>query len=316
MTSPAAMDISVVIPTYNHARFLAQAIESALNQTYPVREVIVVDDGSTDNTPAVAAAFGDRIRYIRQENSGPSRARNRGIREARYPWIALLDSDDWWLPEKIRLEREALARDPDATLVYSSVYWVRQDGSWELRRALPPHRLWPRLRYHQCVLGSDSVVLVRRDALLEAGGFDETLIACEDWDLWVRLRVRHRFVCVHEPIAAIRIEPDSLSADGPRMLLHAERIMEGTLLLGLKGFSRWSWRRRIRAADLYRAALIARDAGAQDERALLVKSLRQWPSPFLIPARWTALVQNLLGPARYAVLSKPYRQMCGRWSRS
>jgi glycosyltransferase involved in cell wall biosynthesis len=276
----------------------------------------VVDDGSTDNTPAVVARFGDRVRYIRQENSGPSRARNRGIREARYPWIALLDSDDWWLPDKIRLQKEAHERDPSAALVYSSVYWIRQDGTWELRRALPPHRLWPRLRYHQCVLGSDSVVLVRRDVLLEAGGFDETLIACEDWDLWVRLRLRHRFVRVSEPIAAIRIEPDSLSADAPRMLLHAERILETTLLLGLKGFSRWSWRRRIRGADLYRAALIARDAASPEDRTLLLKSLLQWPSPFLLPARWPALVQNLLGPNRYAILSRPYRQLAARWSRS
>jgi len=309
------MEISVVIPTYNHARFLAQAIESALSQTYPVCEVIVVDDGSTDNTREIVAGFGDRVRYIYQDNSGPSRARNRGIREARFPWIALLDSDDWWLPEKLRLQTEALERDPGAVLVYSSVYWVRQDGTWELRRALPPNRLWPRLRYHQCVLGSDSVVLVRRDALLEAGGFDETLIACEDWDLWVRRGVRPRFTCVSEPIAAIRIEPDSLSADGSRMLLHAERIMEGTLLLGLTGFRRWCWRRRIRGADLYRAALNARDAGLREERQLLLKSLAQWPSPLLLPARWPALVQNLLGPGRYSRLSRPYRQLATRWCR-
>lgn len=315
MSASGEVEISVVIPGYNHARFLAQAIESVLDQSYPVREVIVVDDGSTDNTREIAAGFGDRIRYIYQDNSGPSRARNRGIREARYPWIALLDSDDWWLPEKIRLQTEALEREPGAVLVYSSVYWVRQDGTWELRRALPPNRLWPRLRYHQCVLGSDSVVLVRRDALLEAGGFDETLIACEDWDLWVRLGVHHRFTCVSEPVAAIRIEPDSLSADGARMLLHAERILEGTLLLGLTGFRRWCWRRRIRGADLYRAALNARDAGLHEERLLLLKSLAQWPSPLLLPARWPALVQNLLGPGRYSRLSKPYRQLAARWGR-
>ncbi len=310
------MDVSVVIPTYNRAHLIARAIESVLAQTHPVREIIVVDDGSTDGTRQVVESFGGIVRYVHQENAGPSSARNRGIREARCRWVALLDSDDWWLADKIRLQFEALIRDPGAALVYTSVYWVRPDGTRELRRALAPDRLWPRLRYQQCVEGSDSAVLVRRDALLAAGGFNETLIACEDWDLWVRLRARHRFTCVDEPVVAIGIEPDSLSSNVPRMRMHAERILEGTLLTGLAGLARWSWRRRIRGADLYRAGLIARDAGSPEERSLLVESLVQWPSPAFMPARWAALVQNLLGPARYAMLSKPYRQLAARWGRS
>ncbi|HVX68024.1 MAG TPA: glycosyltransferase family 2 protein [Bryobacteraceae bacterium] len=314
MSAVTAMDISVVIPTYNRAHLISEAIESALSQEPPVREVIIVDDGSTDNTAEVVAGFKDRVRYIRQDNGGPSCARNRGIREARYTWIGLLDSDDWWLPGKVALHQQVLARKPDAALMYNSFYWVSPDGTRELQRAVAPERLWPRLRYEQCV-GSTGI-LVRRDVLLEAGGFDESLITCEDWDLWIRLLPRCRFACVREPAAAIRLVPESLSSDVERMLSHTERILEQRLLAGLEGFSRWCWRRRIRAADVYRAGLIARGAGDARERALLIRSLYQWPSPFFKPARWAALAQNLLGPARYAVLSKPYRQAREKWSRA
>src|SRR5258706_1971108 len=114
--------ISAVIPTYNRSQVLKRAIESVIAQTRPVDEIVVVDDGSTDETASTVAAFGDQVRYIHQHNQGISGARNTAIRAASGDWIALLDDDDEWLPEKVRKQEEAIASCPDAVLVYSN-YW-------------------------------------------------------------------------------------------------------------------------------------------------------------------------------------------------
>jgi hypothetical protein len=154
--------------------------------------------------------------------------------------------------------------------------------------------LWPALRYQNCVSGG-SAVLVRKDVVVEAGCFDEGLRACEDWDLWVRLAVNYweRFVAVHEPVLVIRAASTTMSADYIRMTHNTEKILEKTLLQGLDGLSRSCWRRRIRSADLYRAAISARYWSDRMERALLGKSLLQWPSPFFIAPRLRALQINL-----------------------
>ncbi len=118
-----SMRISVVIPAYNAGRYIGRAIDSVLAQTRPAEEIIVVDDGSTDNTAEIAGAYGDRIRFIRQENAGASVARNTGIAAATGNWIAFLDADDEWLPEKLRLQTEHLERNPDLT--WTTANYVR-----------------------------------------------------------------------------------------------------------------------------------------------------------------------------------------------
>jgi len=115
------MRVSAIIPCYNYGKYLPRAIDSILAQTRPVSEILVVDDGSTDNTREVATSYGDRVQYIFQQNQGRAAARNHGMREATGDWIALLDADDWWFPEKIELQLKAAAARPEAVLVYTGI---------------------------------------------------------------------------------------------------------------------------------------------------------------------------------------------------
>lgn len=134
--------VAAVIPTYNSAHLIRRALDSVVAQTRPVDEIIVVDDGSTDNTEEVVKAYAG-VRYIRQENSGAAIARNNGIFAAQSEWIAFLDADDEWLPDKILRLTEAAG---DYGVAYSN-YWIEESGRRTLTRCIPSDRLWPSIRY-------------------------------------------------------------------------------------------------------------------------------------------------------------------------
>jgi len=183
--------VSCIIPTHNRAAFLADAISSALAQTYENLEVIVVDDASTDNTSDVVAAFNDgRITYLRHSmNKGGSAARNTGILTSRAEYVAFLDDDDEWLPEKIAKQMKVLRSSaPEVGCVYTG-YWDvdRSSGSY-VGKQIPNRRgdLAKELQLENCI-GSTSSVLVKRECLNEAGLFDESLPCSQDYDLWLRL---------------------------------------------------------------------------------------------------------------------------------
>ena len=286
------MWISAVIPSYNYGRYLGRAVESVLTQTHPVDEIIVVDDGSTDNTKEVAASFGDKIRYVYQKNKGLSAARNTGIREAKGDWIAFLDADDWWDKDKIRLQLEVAATDPKIGLVYTKSCFVSPDGIQTPILLIRPDRLWPALRYSNRVSGSGSAVIARRDLLLIENGFDETLTACEDWDMWVRMSRRCRFGFVPQLLTMIAATPNSMSTDHTRMLTNLEKIVDRTLISDLSGVDRWACRRRVWAAQLFSGSVSARVCGPAEERSLLLQSVRRWPSPFFMPRRYLAILLN------------------------
>ncbi len=182
--------VSTVVTSYNKAPYLAEAIDSALAQDYPHQEILVIDDGSTDHTPEVAGAYKDRIRYIRQENRGPSGAKNRGILEARGEFIAFLDGDDRWRPGKLVKQLECFHNNPAVSLVYAdrAVFRggvilrpsLRSEGQ-ELYRGhvLDQLLMWMVIPF--------SSTMVRRKCLIEAGLFDERWRAADDFDLWLRI---------------------------------------------------------------------------------------------------------------------------------
>ena len=185
------MQISVVIPSYNRLPTLVRAIESVITQTSPVDEIILVDDGSSDDTATEVALLYPQVKVITQQNQGVSSARNVGIKQARGDWIALLDSDDCWLPDKIERIGEAHREHPHISLFHSDEIWIRngvrvnamkkhtKSGGWIFQQCLP-----------LCVI-SPSAAVIKRDLLDVVGLFDESLPACEDYDLW--LRICHRF---------------------------------------------------------------------------------------------------------------------------
>jgi GT2 family glycosyltransferase len=188
--------VSVVIPAYNAASWIAEAIESALDQSVPPREVIVVDDGSTDDTGRVADRFLPRVRVLRKPNGGPAAARNFGIAAASGTWIALLDADDRWLPQK--LERQLALAGPDVALVHTL-------ETGETRLEVPERLTFEDLWQSNWI--ANSSVLVRREIVLALGGFDEDpkLKSVEDYHFWLRLAATGaRIVLCREPLTIYR----------------------------------------------------------------------------------------------------------------
>ncbi len=172
--------VSVVIPAYNSAKYVGNAIESALAQTYPATEIIVVDDGSTDNIAEVVNKYAAPVKLIRQSNGGPGAARNLGVRESNGEWIALLDADDTWLPNKLERQMRTKYADEVGVIHSFAVGDIRTE-------CIPDEATFEDLWYQNCVANSSA--LIRRTAFDSVGGFDEdrALIAVEDYNLWLRI---------------------------------------------------------------------------------------------------------------------------------
>lgn len=286
------MTVTAVIPTYNCAHLLGRAIDSVLGQTRPVDELIVIDDGSSDETLDVIARYDNQVRYIFQENRGVSAARNRGIAEAQSAWIAFLDSDDEWLPNKIKLQCGTLWVHPDAVLCYAPYWWVEIGGTAKLRPCVPVDSLWPAIRLRNPF--PPSVVMVQKSALQQVGGFNERLGGGEDWDLFIRMAARYKFASVDEPLLRHYEVLSSASFNEARMLPDTLSMVDSSLLINLSGWRRALWRRRIRSLLYYQGAISAR-YGRRPAAWFLAKSFLNWPSPFFEPNRLKTLAAALLG---------------------
>jgi glycosyltransferase involved in cell wall biosynthesis len=281
-TTDSGVRISVVIPAYNAARFLPRCLASVFAQTLKPDEVIVVDDGSTDDTAALAAALGARV--ISRPNGGLSAARNTGIQNASSEWIALLDADDLWAPEK--LERQVACIRPETVLVYTGIRFFDDHGSRGEKPAIDPVAATKMLRYCNPI---PCTYLVRREALLLDGGYREDIRSLEDWEMLVRLQKVGKFEAVADPLTSVYLHPGSLSADPEGMLRWLDLIVEKTLVADQHGVNRWAWRRRIWATQLCSAGLIARDNGLKSDLRYFFLSLCTWPSPFWEPRRFAML---------------------------
>ena len=224
--------VSVVIPTYNRARTIGRAVDSALAQTYADLEVIVVDDGSTDDTQQVLARYGDAIRVLYQENQERRVARNNGIRHACGEYIAFLDSDDLWLPNKLRRQVALLDRHPEVGLVYGQMFPIDPDGTWHLRptRCTGWGQPGPAMIFEQLVMRNlipTPTVVARKACFDHVGGFDPSLTCSEDWDLWLRIAVHYEIAFMPEPLAGATFYPDiPTRLDGYRSEENRIRLLE------------------------------------------------------------------------------------------
>lgn len=211
--------VSVVIPCYNHAQYLGAAIQSVLAQTYRDFQIIVVDDGSTDDTAQVAGGFGTAVRYVFQPNAGLSAARNTGIRVSCGEYLAFLDADDLWLPNFLATLVPRLDRDTRLGAVYSGSRFVDEEGHFQPQRIT---RTVPADRLHATLTSGDffpaHAVLVRKSVLNSVGFFDESLCASEDWDMWLRVSAKYPFAGISSVLALYRMHGDSMSGDLGRML--------------------------------------------------------------------------------------------------
>lgn len=210
------MHIDVIIPTYNNAHFLTEAIASVQQQTYAPTQIIVVDDGSKDDTEAVVASLKDHstipIVYIKKENGGPNSARNVGLAHATAELVAFLDADDRWEPNKLEKQITLFEKDTEQTLglVYGNYKTIDTTGSD--RPDIPTVPLNPNIKGYtfeallpgNLILGSASNVLIQRSVFATVGTFDETLRVGEDWDMWLRIAKEFRIDYVDEVLVAIR----------------------------------------------------------------------------------------------------------------
>ncbi len=192
--------ISVIVPTYNRVHQLSRALDSILCQSCSPKEIIVVDDGSTDETSALMTSEYPEIVFIQQQNTGVSSARNVGIKRASGDWIAFLDSDDEWLPEKLEIQMKVLYENPEIKICHTNEIWIRNGkrvnpkkkhekfGGWIFQKCLP-----------LCCI-SPSSVIIHKSIFREIGLFDYSLPVCEDYDLWLRITARNSVLYIDEPL--------------------------------------------------------------------------------------------------------------------
>ena len=192
--------VSVIIPTFNRADWIKYAIDSVLNQTYSNFELIIVDDGSTDNTRDVIAQYGDSIRYFFQENKGPAAARNLGIINARGSYICFLDSDDQWLKQKLEEQIKLVVVNPEIKVCYTNEIWIRRGVRVNPRKI---HQKFSGWIYQRCLplcIISPSSVMVHQHVFEKVGLFDEKMTVCEDYDLWLRVSHHYPITFIEKPL--------------------------------------------------------------------------------------------------------------------
>lgn len=269
--------VSVIIPAYNAEPFIEDTVRSVLDQTFSDLEVILVDDGSTDGTVARLEKFGDRIRVERQGNGGVAKARNTGVRIATGEWIAFLDADDLWLPDK--LERQLAA--PSAVMVYSDRYNIGARGELpELQSLVTPMHggdVFVTLLTDGNFITNTSV-MVRRALFEQMGGFFTGLNGTEDWDLWIRIAEQHAIHFVNEPLVRYRFHPGGISRNYRRMGRERRMVIARALDLPRGRALDWRTRRQIWAETWRTNGYEAGRAGARGQALLdYARAAAAWP---------------------------------------
>lgn len=271
--------VSIVIPAYNAAWCVGRAIDSVLAQTWPHLDLIVVNDGSTDRTTDVVAAYGARLTCVDQPNAGMSAARNAGIAAARGEYIAFLDADDRWQPEKLARQMDLMRASDDLAFCSAAARFESPDGDGLGEWSCPPGgsaTLADIFRNHAAIAGGASSVLARTALVRELGGFDAALRGAEDTDLWIRLTARGRFACIPEPLVVVLKHPQSVSRNyesmrrGSLTMLRKNRSLLPRELQGafwretyagfLCDYAKWAYRQgetRLAVGDVIAAAATA-----------------------------------------------------------
>jgi glycosyltransferase involved in cell wall biosynthesis len=278
--------VSVVIPAYNYALYLERAVRSALAQEHRPLDVIIVDDGSTDDTPELGrrlAVESSSVRYIRQENAGLSAARNTGIRAALHPFVAFLDADDEWLPSMLCTAIAAFrAQPPETGLVACNSFRIDSHGAvvGEKRTASRGDRSFTAADILLKTRFMPSCVVARRSCFDTAGFFDTTLLSSEDRDMWLRIAATHGVVYLDRSLVRIR-------KHGRNMSRHADRMRQAMRTVRQKAFrsrivppGRIGFRLRVLAVDHFQAGWMYWDEGRRARASLhAAASLLFWPLP-------------------------------------
>jgi glycosyltransferase involved in cell wall biosynthesis len=274
--------VSVVIPTYNYGRFVTDAVESVLAQTYRDFEIIVVDDGSSDDTQTKLEAYLDRIISIRQENQGCSAARNAGIKAAKGDWVAFMDADDLWHPRKLEIQMAYLARHPDVSMVASDhsqgfhLGWLEIPSDSEV----PAERIGLEDIAVRSRFGPSGVI-VRKECFDKVGVFDPDLRSVEDREMWMRIACHYHIENLKLPLWWYRIHGASMCYVVSRMISFERKVLERTF--AMHPLLKKKWRTRLKAFSYYHrsAAYMYSTAGMHIQAlAQVLWSLAVWPLPY------------------------------------
>lgn len=265
--------VSVVIPAYNYAHYLPTAINSALRQDYPRVEVIVVDDGSTDNTSEITEAYGDRIRCIRKVNAGLSAARNTGIEAASHPFIAFLDADDEWLPNALSVAMREFALAPETLSVVSSQS-IFMDPEGQIVPFKSRVGGLPReISFADVLLKSrfsPSSVVARKSVFQECGMFDPLMRSSEDRDMWIRIAAKHKVVQLRERLLYVRDHASSMSKNTDRMKANMRITFKKAFAMKARGGSGLLVRLRVGSFFHFQIAWMYFDEGRR------LAALKEW----------------------------------------
>lgn len=217
--------VSVVIPAYNAEKYLREAVDSALAQSYPECEIVVVDDGSTDGTGAILDGYGNRIRVIRQVNSGSAAACNAGVAAATGAWIAFLDADDVWLPDKLSRQVEQCGHAP---ISHTDSVCFGESLGREVRRSTFEQPYSGFVLEHLLVRNfiTKSSVMVRRELFMACGGFETNFPGVEDWPLWLQICARNELAYLPEVVLRYRVHMKSKSMESRKTMRDHLRIIE------------------------------------------------------------------------------------------
>jgi len=315
----AAATFSVIIPVYNGAATIARAVESVLGQTYPALELIIVDDGSTDETARVIAGFGQRVVYLHQKNAGVSAARNNGARLAKGEWLAFLDADDWYYPDRLHWHADWVARDPNLDFLTGDYDYRRSDGSL-INRSMEITEAGAHLlkkangarevlmsaneleRFVENHFGDTHTLSVPRRTFMHLGGYPVGKAVCEDVNFLIRLcAVSNRVGVICEPMGVYLIRPDSATRSNPlrsqRLTLEALRPLKRGLASAPRAIKR-GYRGRLRRARLNLAYALLRQRQGLQAIGSVMASLLENPGLATLRDVGSVALGALLGHAR------------------
>ncbi len=282
--------VSVIIPTYNYGKYIEKAIDSVFAQTYRDFEIIVVDDGSTDNTrEIIETRYKDKVRYFYQKNKGAPAARNKGIKESRGEYLAFLDADDWFAPENLKYKVKVLDNNTDIGWIYSDWYYIDEKGEIIDKAS-------NRYSFHDRKLEGDisselfsggnyittDSVLLRKQCFEKVGGFDEILPAFQDYELWLRVSLCFEVNFINEVLVYYLVHPNSISS---QKINHSKASIEiakkhETVFIQKLGKIRW---KRLKADKYNHWGLRALEIEHYREaRIVFLQSIKLYPLQFSV----------------------------------
>lgn len=269
--------VSVIIPSYNYGQFVGQAVDSALKQTYSPIEIIVVDDGSEDDTRERLSQYGDRIRYVYQQNQGLSAARNTGMRIARGEYLAFLDSDDAFHPRKVELQIHYIQHHPDVELLATEMFsdepirWIDFMPAEPSVTFISLEAIAIKPRF------APSSVILHKRCIETAGAFDTSLRSVEDREMWIRIATMYKMARIDMPLTWYRYTPGSMSSNPERMEYFELQVLNRAFQFPqLRNNKR---ARRLAFSHCYRSSAYTFYSAGRYREALgrLCKSIRHWP---------------------------------------